>query len=383
MLFATPVLDDRELEVLEEVEDAKRKLRHQLHEPRRWVGQLRRQTFARAVQGSNSIEGYVAKLDDAAAIAAGDEPLDATQETQLAIKGYSDAMTYVLQMAGEDDFAYTTQMLKSLHFMMTSYNLGNRPGRWRAGSIYVREEGSGDLVYEGPSVDQVPTLMEGLAERLTAENGHSSPAPVRAAMAHLNLVMIHPFKDGNGRMARCLQSLVLSREGVLSPIFMSVEEYLGRNTPAYYAVLAEVGQGSWNPGNDARPWLRFMLTAHLRQARTHLVRIRESGLLWTALERLTETHRLPERVMAVMFDAAMGFRIRNQTYRTALERSGEEPITESTANRDLRQLVDTGLIEPRGEKRGRYYVAGGELAAIREEIVHARGKRDDSDPFSS
>jgi Fic family protein len=49
-------------------------------------------------------------------------------------------------------------------------------------------------------------------------------------MAHLNLVMIHPFRDGNGRMARCLQSVVLAREGVLSPVFMSVEEYLGRNT---------------------------------------------------------------------------------------------------------------------------------------------------------
>ncbi|MER7129845.1 Fic family protein [Streptosporangium saharense] len=383
MLFATPALDDRELEVLEEIEAAKQKLRHQLHEPRRWVGQLRRQTFARAVQGSTSIEGYVAKLDDAAAIAAGDDPLDATQETQLAIKGCSDAMTYVLQMAGENDFSYTTQMLKSLHFMMTSYSLDNRPGRWRAGSIYVQKEDSGDIVYEGPSVDEVTALMEELTGRLSVENGHGSPAPVRAAMAHLNLVMIHPFKDGNGRMARCLQSLVLAREGVLSPIFMSVEEYLGRNAPAYYAVLAEVGQGSWNPTNDARPWLRFMLTAHLRQARTHLVRIRESELLWTALERLAGKHRLPERTMAIMFDAAMGFRVRNQTYRTSLERSGEEPITESTANRDLRQLVEKDLLESRGEKRGRYYVAGGELAATREEIVHARRKRDDSDPFAS
>ncbi|GAA3092926.1 Fic family protein [Streptosporangium carneum] len=383
MLFATPDLHDRELKVLEEIETAKQKLRHQLHEPRRWVGQLRRQTFARAVQGSNSIEGYVAKLDDAAAIAAGDEPLEATEETQLAIKGYSDAMTYVLQMAGEDDFSYTTQMLKSLHFMMTSYSLGNRPGRWRAGSIYVRNEESGDIVYEGPSVDEVTALMEELTNRLSMENGNDSPAPVRAAMAHLNLVMIHPFKDGNGPMARCLQSLVLAREGVLSPIFMSVEEYLGRNTLDYYAVLAEVGQGAWNPANDARPWLRFMLTAHLRQARTHLVRIRESQLMWIALERLAENRHLPERTMTVMFDAMMGFRIRNQTYRTALERSGEEPITETTANRDLRQLVETGLLEPRGEKRGRYYVAGKELTAVRQEVVRARGKRDDSDPFAS
>ncbi len=43
----------------------------------------------------------------------------------------------------------------------------------------------------------------------------------------LNLVLIHPFRDGNGRMARCLQTLVLAREGMVSPIFASIEEYLG------------------------------------------------------------------------------------------------------------------------------------------------------------
>ena len=42
-------------------------------------------------------------------------------------------------------------------------------------------------------------------------------------MVHLNLVMIHLFRDGNGRMARCLQSLVLAAEGTLAPVFMSVE----------------------------------------------------------------------------------------------------------------------------------------------------------------
>ena len=85
-------------------------------------------------------------------------------------------------------------------------------------------------------------------------------------MAHLNLVMIHPFKDGNGRMARALQTLVLAREAILAPEFSSIEEYLGRNTPAYFDVLGQVGGGKWQPERDARPWVRFVLTAHYRQA---------------------------------------------------------------------------------------------------------------------
>ena len=60
-------------------------------------------------------------------------------------------------------------------------------------------------------------------------------------MAHLHLAMIHPCRDGNGRLARVVQSLVLAREGILAPQFCSIEEYLGRFTSDYHAVLAEVG----------------------------------------------------------------------------------------------------------------------------------------------
>jgi Fic family protein len=202
---------------------------------------LRRLSIARAIQGSDSIEGFGANLEDAAAVAAGEEPLDADQETRLALKGYRDAMTYVLQLAGDEDFSHSSQVPIALHFMMTSYDLRNRRGRWRAGAVYVHNEESGEIVYEGPEIDQVPALMEQLAARL---NGPCEQRVIQAAMAHLDLVMIHPFRDGNGRMARCLQSLVLARGGVLAPVFMSVEEYLGRNTQRYYDVLADAASGS-------------------------------------------------------------------------------------------------------------------------------------------
>ena len=65
-------------------------------------------------------------------------------------------------------------------------------------------------------------------------------------------------------------------------MFSSVEEYLGRNTQDYYDVLAEVGQAAWHPQNDARPWIRFMLTAHYRQAKTHLRRIEEIERLYSS-----------------------------------------------------------------------------------------------------
>ncbi|MGH8926205.1 MAG: Fic family protein [Acidimicrobiia bacterium] len=381
MLFATPILNEREVEVIEMIDDLRRELRHRLWEPPRWYGSLRRLSLARVIQGSNSIEGYEAALDDAAAVAMGEAPLDADEETRLALQGYRDAMTYVLQLAEEQDFEYSSRLFKSLHFMMTSYQITNRPGRWRLGAIYVRREETGEIVYEGADIDLVPGLMTELASALNSADG--SPPLIRAAMAHLNLVMVHPFKDGNGPMARCLQSLVLAREGLpLSPVFLSVEEYLGRNTQDYYDVLSEVGAGQWQPERDARPWLRYMLTAHLHQARTLVGRLQESENLWGQLEELVEAHGLNDRCILGMFDAAIGLRIRNATYRAAFEEMGED-IPEATASRDLRHMVDEGLLLAHGEKRGRFYVAAQPLKAARLAVIKERDPGMFADPFAA
>ncbi len=379
MLFRAPELNEPELRVIAEIDDLAQKLKRRLNEPHRWYGSLRRSQFARAVQGSNSIEGYDAALDDAAAIELGEEPLDASVETRLAIRGYCDALTYVLQMSTEPRFHYGEQLLKSLHFMMTSYDLKNRPGLWRSGSVYVKDETSGNIVYEGADIDDVPALMHELVVYLNQDS--DCPPMVHAGMAHLNLVMVHPFRDGNGRMARCLQTLILAREGILSPVFCSIEEYLGRNTPAYYSVLADVGRGSWQPDGDARPWVRYILTAHLRQARTTLRRIKESERLWGELETIVESRGLHPRTLNVLYDAAMQYRIRNSTYRAVLEAMDEE-ITEQVASRDLKLLTDFGLLLPHGEKRGRFYTGSKQLFSLRAQIIDARDPRDDSDPFA-
>jgi Fic family protein len=125
-----------------------------------------------------------------------------------------------------------------------------------------------------------------MAELIQDMNAPSDvPVLVRAAMAHLNLVMIHPFSDGNGRMGRALQTMVLSREGIVDPRFSSIEEYLGRNTTEYYKILQETGQGAWHPERDTLPWIKFCLTAHYRQAETLLRRIKEMERLNDILDR--------------------------------------------------------------------------------------------------
>ena len=80
-----------------------------------------------------------------------DEPtLSADEETRLALAGYRDAMTYVLQVAQDPAARVDAGLLKSLHFMMLKHRLVKDPGRWRPGEIYVVRESTGEQTYEGP-----------------------------------------------------------------------------------------------------------------------------------------------------------------------------------------------------------------------------------------
>jgi Fic family protein len=378
-VFQTPVCDALEQRVLELIDEAREQLRFRTHEPRRWDGSLRRMTFARAVQGSNSIEGYNASLDDVLAAVEGEPTLDADTETQLALAGYRDAMTYVLQVARDPAPPTIDEgLLRALHFMMIKHDLPKNPGRWRPGTIYVRNDETGEIVYEGPDHERVPALIDATIQEL--ENS-DAPVLVRAAMAHLNLVMVHPYSDGNGRMARALQALVLTRERIAAPIFSSIEEYLGRNTQAYYDILAEVGAGSWNPHRNARPWIRFCLTAHYRQAMTHLRRIEEAEGLWNACAELAAEHGLAERTASGLYDAAHGLRLRNAAYRKLVQETLDDEISDLTASRDLKAMVDAGLLQPIGERRGRHYVARESLLELRREVRGDRPASVTADPF--
>src|ERR1700730_7772566 len=294
-IYSAPALTTEDEVVLSEIHRMRKELRHVLRTPRRWEGVLRRSALARAIQGSNSIEGYQVDEDDAAAAVDGEDPISADEETFLEIQGYRQALGYVLAK-GDDDYAtFDATEIRAMHYMMLSHDHTKSPGRYRRGPIYVRDERRDLVVYEGPDAADVPVLMDALVQSLNT-GGNRDPV-VRSAMAHLNLVMIHPFRDGNGRMARALTTLVLTRSDIGEPEFSSIEEWLGANTEDYYSVLAHTGQGSWQPRSDPHLWLTFNLRAHHMQAQTVARRVDEARQTWSDLDRLLTEHNLPERMM--------------------------------------------------------------------------------------
>jgi hypothetical protein len=95
------------------------------------------------------------------------------------------------------------------------------------------------------------------------------------------------------------------------------------------------------------------------------------------LERQVTARRLPERSIGPLFNASMGLRLRNVSYRAMAD------VSELVASRDLKALVDADLLRPQGEKRGRFYSGGPILIAINDSVRRRRPAKAQEDPFEA
>jgi Fic family protein len=371
MLYLYDALDAHERAVVQRIDKYRNDLRHFVAQnPKRWTGLLARMTRAKALRASNSIENINVSQEDAIAAVDGEDPAEADKPTWKAVTGYQEAMTYILQRCRDRNFTLTVDSLLAVHFMISQSDLDANPGNFRRGWVGVRNTLSNEVVHEGVDRELLEPLIAQLVEYVN--NGDAPSILVKAALAHLNLTLLHPFSDGNGRTARCLQTAVLANEGIVAQEFSSIEEYIGRNQQEYYDVLAEVGGGGWNPHRDCKPWIRFCLKGHYVQLLTLLRRNEELGDTYGDLLTLVEHSGLPERTALGLLEAAFGSRVRNASYRVSAD------VSNNLASRDLKQLVDAGLLIPKGERRGRHYIASDLVKGARER--HRRPKLI-ADPF--
>lgn len=364
MLFPTPALSADDRRVLAEVDAHRDRLRHVLRDrPAPWTEGLRRFLTADAVAASNSIEGVRVSTVDVRDLMDGEPVPDVPAEDVAETLGYRSMMTYVQTLHDAEDFRYDPGLLNALHWILQGHRHSPRrpAGQWRRGPVFVTDaRDPGVAAYTAPDARALPGLMAELVGWLAVDDG--SPALVRAAMAHLHLVSIHPWADGNGRMSRSLQTLVIAREGVLAPEFSSIEAWLGRpgNTWEYYRTLAALGP-EFRPDQDVSGWLRFVLRAYHEQAQAVQGRWDRSAAVWDSLA--TGAPGDHPRVVAALHEAAMTGRVTRAGYQRA------EGLDVRTALRDLRSLVAAGALRADGNARARRYLPGPAFPAQALEIA--------------
>jgi Fic family protein len=359
MIYATPSPRPVPASRLGELADLRASLGDRIATRSRWMGSLRREVRASSIESSTSIEGFSVSPGEALALVDGRDVADRDQEDRQAVACYARAMDHVGTMGVDPSFRWVDRVILDLHFDACHFQRDKDPGLWRTGPIGVTAD-DGSLEFEGPEGAQVVPLMREVLDWL--ERGDRDvDVVVRAAMAHLHVVSVHPFRDGNGRVARIVQSLVLARDGLSAPEFFSIEDYLGSHTREYYAALREAQGGGYRPDRDATGWVAFCVDAHIAQARQRLEQIEAAANRWTRLEDLVDGRDWPERLTIALEQSLVGGTDRGRY-------ADEAAVSPATASADFRRLLDAGLVEQSGRGRSTGYRAS---KALRDAVEAA------------
>jgi Fic family protein len=354
MLHATPSVSAGAQAVLDELSALRAEL-HDQQPPKRWVARLRRMTRGSVASSSVAIEGFHVSAETAASILAGDRrPASPDDE---AVAAYGRAMDHVVAFADDPRFKWNWRVIADLHFDLAWPDPDSRPGRIRTGPMFITGA-DGAAVYRAPQAAEAGKRLDELVTWLR-KGDLETPAMIRAAMAHLHLVSIHPFADGNGRASRGLQSLLLALDGQLAPELASIEEYLAANTQQYYDALQAAHGAVYDPTLSAEGWIDFCLHAHRELARRRVQQLREATRRWSALERIVEERGWPDRLVI-----ALELALTTGLDRTAY--TSESEVSDATASGDLRRLSDGGLLLSEGAGRATRY---GPTAALHEALA--------------
>jgi Fic family protein len=337
---------------------------------RRWEGRLRRDLEAEAVAASTRLEGIPVTVDDVRRILVGDAPKQVSPQDFALVRGYRDAMTYVLRRADDQNFEWNRELLVGVHDRVLAGRFEDGAGRLRTGQTQVASRKTGKVIFDPPPASRVPEFVDQTCEKLCVLEDH---AAVRAAWFHVTFAAVHPFRDGNGRTARVLSSLIMYRGEFRTRAFTSLEEWWGRHPDDYYDAFKCLGS-QFDPAVDVTPFIRTHVNAQLSQIRALDLRERTLRGLWTVLENVLEDRELPDRLANALWDAFWGYTVTAGSYR------GVNDVSPATATADLRAATAAGLLKAVGERRGRHYLSGRRLftLAVRELGIKEKPESADS-----
>lgn len=204
---------------------------------------LRRANQIKTIQGSLAIEGNSLSLEQITAVLEGKPviaPPREVQEVKNALAVYENLGSYNPLKEKDLLAAHKTLML----------GLVDETGCYRSGGVGVMS--GSEVIHVAPPANQVPRLMQNLFTWLT----HTEhPALIVSAVFHYELEFIHPFADGNGRMGRLWQSLILAK---WNPIFanLPIESMVHARQQDYYHAIARSTELT-----DCASFVEFMLEA--------------------------------------------------------------------------------------------------------------------------
>ena len=193
------------------------------------------------------------------------------------------------------------------------------------------------------------TLADELARFLDWVNGEEAGMPwlVKTALAHLWFLTLHPFDDGNGRLARALTEYLLAKGEKSAMRFYSLSAQIQKEKSDYYDELEKAQRGTM----DATRWVKWFLGCHLRavkSAEVQLAGILAKAEFWRmhSEDSLTASQR---KMLNMLFDGFKGNLTSSKWAKIC-------KVSQDTASREINALVAKGILRQEGRGRSTHYV---------------------------
>lgn len=307
-----------------------------------WIASMQSRAFLLEAHYTTHIEGTRLTVHEAASLLAGQSVPGTDPDDVRELLNYRSAFAYVgsyLDHGGP----ITEGLIREIHKRLVEGVRGETaaPGQYRRVQNYVVDSATDATIYTPPSPDEVPALMRELVAWL---NNPRDVHPVLVSgIAQFQLVHIHPFLDGNGRTSRLLSTLYLYRAGYDFKHLFAISEYYDRDRRAFYQALQSVERSHM----DMTGWIEFFTQG----LATQLVEVRKHGELAIRQDILVRRHRLSERQALALGHVLERGKLTIGNFQELCPDANRR-----TLQRDLKMLVDEGLLLRRGSTNRVEYV---------------------------
>ncbi len=228
---------------------------------------------------SSRIEGTQATLDEVLEFDAGIQPPEARRGDIEEISNYRVAVQIAEAALAERPLSLS--LIKEVHqrLMQGVRGRDKTPGAFREDQNWIGR--TGDSIDRARFVPPSPLVLPQALENWEKYLGSETEDPIlQAAVGHAQFEILHPFKDGNGRIGRMLIPLVLYQRKALSRPMFYLSEYLEANRDDYYdKLLAITDKGDW------QGWIEFFVGALIAQAENNLAKVRSIRDLYNLMRQ--------------------------------------------------------------------------------------------------
>ncbi|MFZ5845024.1 MAG: Fic family protein [Patescibacteria group bacterium] len=310
-----------------------------------WEAKFREEALVRTVHHGTHIEGNELNYTEAGKVLAGAKIVGRERDIQEVLN-YRNVLKFIENF---DKAEISEETVKYLH-ELTVYRIldAELTGTYRKTQVVVKNSQTGEITFRPPPAVEVTFLVADFLAWLNQVKADEVHPALKAGITHYEIVRIHPFLDGNGRVARSLATLVLFREGYDIKRFFSLEEHYDRDPLRYYEALQSVGK----LGGNLTSWLEYFTEG----LAIELTRIKEKVKALSTDLKIKRSlggqqMALSERQIKIVEYIQENSFLQNKAFFELFPM-----ISEDTVLRELKDLVKKGIVRKEGSTKGVRYV---------------------------